>query len=130
MGLPARVASGEVRVTEDSGGGEAEHLLAQICLGIGVVAATVKLALAEKARTAGDRERDDDAIPFLELAAIDARSHFLDDAHRFMPEDVARLHEWNEPVQKVEVGPADAGGGDSNTRLPVVADGRVGHVYN
>jgi hypothetical protein len=50
----------------------------------------------------------------------------FDDPHRLVPEDVARLEERAHHLVQVEVGPADARGGDAHDHVVRVPDRRVG----
>jgi hypothetical protein len=89
------------------------------------VAARVERLLAEPARAAGNRERHDHAVALFEVRH--GAADFDDLAHRLVAEDVALLHRRHEPVEEVQVGAADAAGGDPDDRIAGVLDLGVGN---
>ena len=108
--LAAGVAAHHVRVAEETGAGISVGGFHQVRVGIGVVAGGPELLLAEEAVAAGDGERNDDAVAALEIGHFLA--DFLDDAHEFVAEDVARFHGGDEAVEEMKVRSADRGAGD------------------
>ena len=57
---------------------------------------------------------------------VDGRPDRLDDAHRFVAEDVARRHERGQHLVEVEVGTAQSGRRDLDDRVGRLLDRRVG----
>ena len=72
-------------------------------------------AVAHPARPAGDVERDDDAVPGLDVGDLGA--DLLDDAHRLVAQDVAGLQVRAEHLVEMQVGPADRGRRDADDRV-------------
>lgn len=81
--------------------------------------------VAHVAGAAGDIERDDD--PVARLHAGHVGTDFLNDAHGLMAEDVAGVEERSEDLVQVQVGAAQAGGGDLHDHVGGVFDHGVGH---
>jgi hypothetical protein len=81
--------------------------------------------LAHVAAAACDVERHDDTVTGCDLG--DGRSHFLDDAHRLVAEDVARLHADHLRAVEVEIGPADRTRGDADDCVRRLLDPGVVH---
>src|SRR5581483_5619905 len=73
-------------------------------------------------------EGHDDAIAHLEVLHVATDLHHL--AHEFVTDDVAGLHERNEPVVEVEIGAADRGRRHAHDRVVLVEDLRIGHVLD
>ena len=87
--------------------------------GQSIVAGGILLLLAMETAAAADRERHDDALPFLQIA----RRPRLDDfAHEFMAKHVAGFHGRDDTIIKVQVGPTDGGAGDLDDRLVDTCD--------
>jgi hypothetical protein len=101
--LPTGIATSQVGISEHATGGLPKCLLSQIRFGIAVVTTAPKLPPAEEALAAADREGNHDTIPHIQLILIHVRAYFFNDAHRLVSEDIAWLHERNEPVHKVKV---------------------------
>jgi hypothetical protein len=60
----------------------------------------------------------------LQIAGL--RADGLDDAHRLVTEDVTLCQEGAENLVEVQVGPAQAGGGDADDRVGGLLDAGVG----
>ena len=119
--LPAGHRSVEVRVAEQRG---AHALLAHLRgLALGL-----QILLAHVAVPAGDLEGDHDAVAGREVR--DRAAHLLDDAHRLVAEHVALVHERPQDLVEVQVGPAQAGGGDADDRVRRFVDRRVGDLVD
>jgi hypothetical protein len=88
------------------------------------------LPSAVEASAARDGERHDHAVAFADLAGIHVRTKFFDNAHRFVAEDVAGLHEGDEAINKVQVGTADSGGRDADDGVAAVEERRVRNVFD
>ena len=121
LGLPARIAAGQVRVAEDARGGLAVGLAPGVLLvgGIAVVAARILLLAAMVALPARDRKRHDHALACLERARRADLDHL---AHEFVAEHVARLHRRNVAVVEVQVGAADRRRSDPDDGVARVED--------
>ena len=100
LGLPAGHLAVELGVAEQRG---AHALLAHL----GRLALRLQPVLAHEAVTAGDVERDDDAVAGLR-GRRDLRADLLDDAHRLVAEDVALAEERAEDLVEVQVRAAQA----------------------
>ena len=85
----------------------------------------VELLAAHVTVPAGDLEGDDDPVPDSQITRFAA--HLADYPHRFVTEDVPRLHERTENFVEVEVGPADVRRGDFDDGIGALFDLRVGH---
>src|SRR6185436_777134 len=129
FGLTARIPAGELRIAIDACRRLAEHLVAVLGLGVGVVAAAVELAATEKALPAGNRERHDDAIADIDAAAIDVGAEFFDDAHGLVAHDVAGGHERDVAVIEMQIRAADAGGSDADNGVAAVDDFWIGDIF-
>src|SRR5689334_5297720 len=89
-------------------------------VGIGAFAPGVVATLAEEALPTGNRERDDDTVPCLELA--DAAADLDNLSHRLMAEHVTVLHAGNDAIVNVEIGAADRTTGDTDDGITSVFD--------
>ncbi len=124
FGLSARVAAGQVRIAEQRGHRLAVERRRHILLfsRVGIVAGRILLLLAMETAAAADRERHDDALPFLQIA----RRPRLDDfAHEFMAQHIARRHAGNDAIIQVKVGPADGRAGDLDDRIAGIDNFRI-----
>ncbi len=92
FGLPAGHRAVQLGVAEQRGAHALVAHLRRLALG-------EQLQIAHIATAAGDLEGNDHAVTDREIG--DAAADFRDDAHRFVAEDVARLHE--RPQYLVEV---------------------------
>src|SRR3569623_2982909 len=76
--------------------------------------------MAHRALAAGDGEGDHHAVAHLQLLHPAAE---LDDlAHELVSQDFPLLHRGDEPVVKMQVGPANGGRRDLQDRVAVVQD--------
>ena len=118
LGLPARHLAVQPGVAEQGGA---------LALGpyLGRLALRGQPLYAHVAVTAGDVERDHH--PVAEPQVRDRRADLLDDAHRFVPEDVALGHERAEHLVQVQVRAADAAGRHLDHRVVGILDGRIRH---
>src|SRR5204863_4997165 len=103
--LAARIAAGEVAITEESGGGVAEHLVGDRLVAVGALADREIAAAALVAFTADDGEGHHHPVADLEALVLRADLHHL--AHELVADDVAVLHAHHEAVVEVEVRAAD-----------------------
>ncbi len=117
--LPAGDLAVELAVAEEARAGAVLVVLRGLAL-------AVEALPAHPARAAADVERYDDAVAYAEVG--DGRADLLDDAHRLVADDVAGLHERGEGLVEVQVGAAQAGGGDLDDRVGRLLDPRVGYV--
>jgi hypothetical protein len=108
----------------------AEHRFAQIGLGIGVVAAAPETAFTEETVAAADRKRHDYSLPYAQLVLVDVRANLLDDTHWLVPEDIAGLHKWYEPIDKVKVRSANAGRRHAYDRIAPIQNLGFRHVLD
>ena len=116
LGLAPGHLAVEARIAEERG---AHALIADLSgLALGVQAGIAHVAVA-----AGDLERDHHAVTDLQVPHLGA--HLLDDAHRFVAQDVALGHECTQYLVQMQVGTADVGGGDSNDRVGRLLDPRI-----
>jgi hypothetical protein len=77
---------------------------------------------------ARDGERHNDAVAFLDVLYGAAR---LDDfAHKFVAENIARLHRRNVAVVKMQIGAADARRSNLDNGVARINYFRVGYVFN
>jgi hypothetical protein len=118
LGLGARHVAVELGVAEQ---GRALVVL----LDLGGLALGVVPAAAHPAVPATDVERDDDPVTRCDVG--DLAADLLDDAHRLVPEDVARVEVHAEHVVQVQVGAADGGRGHAYDRVGRVLDRGVRH---
>ncbi len=79
---------------------------------------------AHPAVPAGDVERNHDPVADGDVRYVGADR--LDDAHRFVAEDVAIVDERSEELVEVEVRAAQAGRGDPDDRVGRLLDRRIG----
>ena len=126
LGLAAGKAAGEVRVAERARRRVAHHLLGERGVRIRVLAERPVVVPALPAVAAGDGERDDHPIADLEL--LDRSSDLDHFAHELVAEDVALLHGRDEPVVEVQVRAADRGRRDSDDRVALIEDLRIGDI--
>ena len=108
LGLPAGHLPVELREAEQRGA----HALVAV---LGGLALRLEVARAHPAVSAGDVERDDDAVADLEIPCLGP--DLLDDAHRLVAEDVALVEERPEDLVEVQVGAADRGARDAHDRV-------------
>ena len=124
LGLAAGVPAEHVRKSEQAGRGVAHSLGGNFRVGVGGIAGGVERLRAEVARSAGDGEGDDDAVPLLELRHF--ATDFDDDAHRLVAQDVAALHRRLVAVEEVEIRAADRGRGDPDDDVGRLFDDGIG----
>jgi hypothetical protein len=77
---------------------------------------------------AGDVERNHHAVARSDVR--DLRADLLDDAHRLVPENVARVYERAKHLVQVQVRSADAARGDLDDRVGRLLDLRVGDLLD
>jgi len=118
LGLTARHLAVELGEPEQRG---THALLAHL----GGLTLAEQLGVTHVAVPTGHLERDDHPITDLEVA--DVTAHFLDDAHRLVPEDVPLAHERAQSLVQVQVGSADVGGGHPDDGVGGLLDRGVGH---
>ncbi len=126
--LPPGVAAEQMRIAKESRRCVAHQLTRFRRVRIRHVAAGEELLRAEEALAAGDDERYDDAVTLLEF-----RHHAADlddDSHRLMAEHVAFLHLHHVTVVKMQIRPADRGGGDFDDRVRRFLNHRIGNRIN
>jgi hypothetical protein len=121
LGLAAGHLAVQLRVAEQRG---ALVLVAHL----GGLALRVELLVAHPAVAAGDVERDHHAVARPDVRHLGA--DLLDDPHRLVAEDVARVDEHAEHLVEVEVGAADRGRGDADDRVGRFPDRRIGHLLD
>ena len=93
-----------------------------------IVAGSPQLLLAEKTLTAGNGERDDNAVAALQI--INRRADLFHDAHELVPENVSLLHRWDKSVKEMKVGPADSCARDLDDRIVRIQDRRIFDIVN
>src|SRR4029079_10383830 len=108
--------------------GVAHHFFRDVSVGVAVLAERPQIVLAAPTFTAGDRERDNNAVADLELLHVPADFHHL--AHELMAEDVAVLHGRNEAVEEMKVGSANGGRSDANDCIALVKYPGIGHILD
>src|SRR5581483_11989492 len=88
----------------------------------------VELPIAHPATSAGDPERHDNAIAGLDLRHLAA--DFLDNAHRFVTDDVALFQKRSQYAVKMQIRTADRGGGDAHDRVGGMLDFRIRNIVD
>lgn len=121
LGLGARHRAVQTGVAEQGGA----HALTGH---LGRLALRRQPGQAHPAVAAGDLERHHDPVARGEVR--DPGADLLDDAHRFVSEDVARCHERCEHLVQVQIGAAQACRGDADDRVGRLLDPRIGHVLH
>ena len=116
LGLPARHGAVEPRVAQ-------ERRAAAVLADLGGLALRLQALAAHVAVPAGDVERDDHAVPGLDVG--DGRADLLHDAHGLVADDVALVHERAQHLVQVQVGPADPARGDPHDRVRGLLDPRI-----
>jgi len=76
------------------------------------------------------RDVEGDHDPITGLDVCDVRAHLLDDAHGFVPEDVAGIDERSEEFVEVKIGAADRGRGDAHDGVGRLLHRRIGDVLD
>ncbi len=117
LGLPAGHLTVELGVAEQRG-------TAAVLPDLGGLALRLEPLAAHEAVTAGDVERDHDTVPAADRRHVGAG--LLDDAHRLVPQDVARVEVGAEHLVEMQVRAADAAGGDPHDDVRGFLDDRVG----
>src|SRR3954466_141277 len=116
LGLAARDLPVELGVAEERGPEALLPVLRGLALGL-------QALRAHPARAAGDVERDDDPVAGFHRRHVGP--DLADDPHRLVAPDVADGHERGPDLDEMEVGAADAGGGDLHDDICRLLDDRV-----
>src|ERR1051325_5967237 len=98
FGLPAWIAAGQMRVTEEPGSRMSESGIGQMFVPIGALADREIPLPALLAFAADDREWHNDPVADLQLT-LSGRSDLDHLTHRFVAQDVALLHAGHEMVE-------------------------------
>src|SRR4029077_21061843 len=87
------------------------------------VAQRPQLFLAEPTVSAANRERNNDAITFLQISNFGA--DLLDDPHWFVAQDIAFLHGRHEAVEEMQVRSADGSSRNADDDVSRILDLRI-----
>src|SRR5690606_6704831 len=115
-----------VRIPEHAGCRVAVHLLGNVRIGVGVLAAGIESLATLVAAAARDGEGNHHAVTHLQVADTSPHVHHL--SHELVAEYVAGLHGGNEALVEVQVGTAYRGGRHPHYGVALVQYSRVRHV--
>ena len=97
--LASGIAPHHVRIAKETRAGVSINGLHEVCIRIGVVTGGPDLFPAKLALAAGDCEGHNYAVPTLEV--VNFFTHFFDDAHEFVTENIPFFHGGYEAVKQM-----------------------------
>src|SRR4029453_185627 len=95
---------------------------------IRIVTGQPEISLTKKASAAGNSERNDDPVAYLQIRY--SSSHFYHFTHELMTEYIALFHCRNVTIVKMKVRAADCCGADFDNCVMGIYDGRVRNIHD